>query len=55
MVMKDGRRTKKYALNSIESKYPYIYDPGNGPRVRDSLAFLRSSFATIQTVEFGAL
>jgi len=39
----------------MEPEYPYIYDPGNGPRVRDFLAFLKSPFAAPQTVEFDAL
>jgi hypothetical protein len=50
---RDAPRT--YALNSMEPEYPYIYDPGNGPRVRDFLAFLKSPFAAPQTVEFDAL
>lgn len=29
----------------LESSASYIYDPGNGPRVRDFLAFLKSPFA----------
>ncbi|CAG7851165.1 SubName: Full=Uncharacterized protein {ECO:0000313/EMBL:CCA71860.1} [Serendipita indica DSM 11827] len=31
---------------------PYIYDPGNGPRVRDFVAFLHSPFAVQPSVEF---
>ncbi len=29
---------------AIALKQPYIYDPGNGPRVRDTRAFLTSSY-----------
>lgn len=29
---------------TIALKQPYIYDPGNGPRVRDTRAFLTSSY-----------
>jgi hypothetical protein len=36
----------------LESSASYIYDPGNGPRVRDFFAFLRSPFAAEQGISF---
>ena len=32
-------------IAQLEASASYIYDPGNGPRVRDFLAFLKSPFA----------
>jgi len=32
------------AADELVPQTPYIYDPGNGPRVRDTRAFLTSSY-----------
>lgn len=32
-------------VSHLEASSSYIYDPGNGPRVRDFMAFLKSPFA----------
>lgn len=34
------------SIPSLFTTTPFIYDPGNGPRVRDAPAFLASSFAS---------
>lgn len=49
----DGEETEEEALIRLfESSTSYIYDPGNGPRVRDFLAFMKSPFAAPQALSF---
>jgi hypothetical protein len=42
---------KTAPLDEILLKTPYIHDPGNGPRVRDTRTFLASYFAQPPTLE----
>ncbi|KAG8803350.1 hypothetical protein FRC17_006190 [Serendipita sp. 399] len=39
----------------VTLELPYIYDPGNGPRVKDFLAFMRSPFAAPQSQSFATV
>ncbi|KAG8810153.1 hypothetical protein FRC18_004230 [Serendipita sp. 400] len=39
----------------VTLELPYIYDPGNGPRVKDFLAFMRSRYAAPQAQSFAAV
>jgi hypothetical protein len=39
-------------IRLLEASASYIYDPGNGPRVRDFFAFLRSPFAAPEGLSF---
>lgn len=39
-------------VSHLEASSSYIYDPGNGPRVRDFMAFLKSPFAAPATQSF---